>query len=43
MIQGAFILAKATGGRSVAADSLDHLTRYLKFLFEPAEPKELTA
>lgn len=35
VIQGAFILAKAIGGAEVAADSIDHLTRYLKLLFSP--------
>jgi TetR/AcrR family transcriptional repressor of nem operon len=35
VIQGAFILAKATGGAQVAADSLGHLRRYLTLLFEP--------
>jgi TetR/AcrR family transcriptional repressor of nem operon len=33
VIQGAFVLAKATGGPEVAAESLDHLLRYLKLLF----------
>ena len=33
VIQGAFILAKATGGAEVAADSIDHLRRYLEMLF----------
>lgn len=37
VLQGAFILAKATGGAAVAADSIDHLTRYLELLF--AAPK----
>lgn len=36
-IQGGFILAKATGDPATAADTLDHLTRYLTFLFEPKE------
>jgi len=40
VIQGAFILAKATGGADVAADSIDHLRRYIELLFgvesEPA-------
>lgn len=36
VLQGAFILAKAKGGPAVAADSIDHLIRYLKLLFEPA-------
>lgn len=35
VIQGAFILAKATGGAKIAADSIDHLTRYLELLFSP--------
>lgn len=34
VIQGAFVLAKATGGPEVAVESLDHLRRYLKILFE---------
>jgi TetR/AcrR family transcriptional repressor of nem operon len=33
VLQGAFILAKAKGGAAVAADSVDHLRRYLKLLF----------
>lgn len=37
VIQGAFILAKATGEASVAAASIDHLTRYLTFLFQRKE------
>ncbi len=43
VIQGAFILAKATGGAEIAADSIDHLSRYIKLLFgvatEPAKPR----
>jgi TetR/AcrR family transcriptional repressor of nem operon len=35
VIQGAFILAKATGGAQIAADSIDHLIRYLELLFLP--------
>ena len=35
VIQGAFILAKATGGAEIAADSIDHLIRYLELLFSP--------
>ncbi|HRO10723.1 TetR/AcrR family transcriptional regulator [Amaricoccus sp.] len=34
VLQGAFILAKATGDARVAADSLGHLRRYLTLLFE---------
>jgi TetR/AcrR family transcriptional regulator, transcriptional repressor for nem operon len=33
VIQGAFILAKATGGAEIAADSLDHLRSYIEMLF----------
>jgi TetR/AcrR family transcriptional repressor of nem operon len=33
VLQGGFILAKAKGGADVAADSIDHLTRYLELLF----------
>lgn len=33
VLQGAFILAKARGGAEIAADSIDHLARYLRLLF----------
>ena len=33
VLQGAFILAKATGGAPIAADSIDHLRRYIELLF----------
>lgn len=33
VIQGAFILAKATGSAAIAADSIDHLRRYIEILF----------
>jgi TetR/AcrR family transcriptional regulator, transcriptional repressor for nem operon len=33
VIQGSFILAKAQGGAAVAAESLDHLRRYIELLF----------
>jgi len=33
VIQGSFILAKAHGGPDVAAESIDHLRRYLEGLF----------
>jgi TetR/AcrR family transcriptional repressor of nem operon len=33
VIQGAFILAKATTGADAAADCLDHLRRYIELLF----------
>jgi TetR/AcrR family transcriptional regulator, transcriptional repressor for nem operon len=39
VIQGAFVFAKATGSAAVAADSLDHLRRYITLLFgAPARP-----
>jgi TetR/AcrR family transcriptional repressor of nem operon len=41
VIQGAFILAKAKHGPKVAADSLNHLRRYLKMLF--TQPQSKTA
>jgi len=34
VLQGAFILAKARGGPEVAADSIDHLRRYIELLFK---------
>jgi TetR/AcrR family transcriptional regulator, transcriptional repressor for nem operon len=40
VIQGAFILAKAKHNASVAADSLDHLRRYLELLFHQPKTKE---
>ena len=33
VLQGAFILAKAKGGAAIAADSIDHLHRYITLLF----------
>ncbi len=35
VLQGAFVLAKATDGPETAADSLRHLRRYLEMLFHP--------
>lgn len=38
VLQGAFILAKANGGPAIALDSVDHLSRYLRLLFNgPAD------
>lgn len=37
VIQGAFILAKATGSAEVAAESIDHLRRYIEMLFGVAD------
>jgi TetR/AcrR family transcriptional repressor of nem operon len=33
VLQGAFILAKATGGSDVAAASIDHLRHYIELVF----------
>ncbi len=33
VLQGAFILAKASGGATIAAESVDHLRRYVELLF----------
>jgi TetR/AcrR family transcriptional repressor of nem operon len=40
VIQGAFILAKAKGGAAIAAESLDHLRRYIELLFREQTPGE---
>jgi TetR/AcrR family transcriptional repressor of nem operon len=40
VLQGAFILAKAAGGAEVAADTVDHLRRYVELLFKPSQPQE---
>jgi TetR/AcrR family transcriptional repressor of nem operon len=40
VIQGAFILAKATGGAEIAADSIDHLRRYIEMLFSRADTSD---
>ncbi len=42
VLQGAFILAKATGGPEIAAQSIDHLRRYVELLFQRHQPKEKT-
>lgn len=39
VIQGAFILAKAKDSAGIAADSIDHLRRYITLLFQPAKGK----
>lgn len=38
VIQGALLLAKAKGDTAVAADSLEHLKRYIELAFAPAAP-----
>jgi TetR/AcrR family transcriptional regulator, transcriptional repressor for nem operon len=40
VIQGAFVLAKAKNGPEIAAACLDHLHRYLEFLFGKTNTKE---
>jgi TetR/AcrR family transcriptional repressor of nem operon len=40
VLQGAFILAKATGDAAVAADSVDHLRRYVELVFRVPTSKE---
>lgn len=42
VLQGAFILAKATGSATAAADSIDHLHRYLVLLFQSAAGRPLS-
>ena len=39
VIQGAFILAKATGDLRIASESLDHLRRYIQLLFAESKPQ----
>lgn len=43
VLQGAFVLAKATGGPETAAESLRHLRRYLAFLFDSNGPREASS
>ena len=40
VLQGAFILAKATGAPRVAAELIDHLRRYVELLFKPSKKPE---
>jgi TetR/AcrR family transcriptional repressor of nem operon len=40
VLQGGFILAKATGSAQAAGDAIDHLRRYVKLLFETSKPQE---
>jgi TetR/AcrR family transcriptional repressor of nem operon len=39
VLKGAFILAKAKADAAVAVESIDHLRRYIEFLFQPAKRK----
>lgn len=43
VLQGAFILAKAKGGPAVAAESVDHLRRYIEMLFNRTVPHKRAA
>jgi len=40
VIQGAFILAKATDGPELAIESIEHLHRYIELLFASADTGE---
>jgi TetR/AcrR family transcriptional repressor of nem operon len=42
VLQGAFILAKAKGGADVAAQSVDHLRRYVELLFHRVRTREVS-
>jgi TetR/AcrR family transcriptional regulator, transcriptional repressor for nem operon len=39
VLQGAFIMAKATGDAAIAAQSVDHLRRYIELLFQTEKPE----
>ena len=39
VLQGAFILAKAKDDAKIAAASIDHLSRYIQFLFHTTSKK----
>lgn len=42
VLQGAFILAKASGDGATARESVDHLVRYLTLLFTPLQTRNPT-
>jgi TetR/AcrR family transcriptional repressor of nem operon len=42
VIQDSFILAKAKGGAEIAADSIEHLRRYIEMLFGVATGQTAT-
>lgn len=42
VIQGSFILAKAAGGPAIAAESIDHLRRYVQLLFRRPKSRSAT-
>ena len=39
VLQGAFVLAKASASRDIALESADHLKRYIKLLFRVTDPE----
>ncbi|TDH38932.1 TetR/AcrR family transcriptional regulator [Pseudohoeflea suaedae] len=41
VLQGAFIMAKARGSAEIAADTIDHLIRYIRLLFNTPTPEEI--
>ena len=43
VLQGAFILSKASGEPTIAAESIDHLHRYIELLFRPSASKRRTS
>lgn len=43
VLQGAFVLAKATGGPEAATESLGHLRHYLTFLFDTPNAREASS
>lgn len=43
VLQGAFIMAKGKGQSAVAADSIDHLRRYIELLFGRRPPQRTAA
>lgn len=42
VLQGAFILAKATGNADMARESVDHLTRYIELLFQVSGQRSMS-
>ena len=41
VLQGAFIMAKARGSAEIAADTIDHLIRYIRLLFNKPAREEI--
>ncbi len=40
VLQGAFVLTKASGDPAMAVQSIDHLIRYVRLLFDAPDPQE---